>query len=248
MISVACIGGKAPSVSRWQASAIKVGPWLAVAGWSILWALPATHGIAIILVRENGVFEFGTFAVALVGGIYGLALGLGETAMARRHRLVLGGLGLALFLFAMEEAAWGQHLFGFETPEFIRSLNAQGELTIHNLGYLQGTSEVPEFLISLAAVILLAAVRSGNPLRIPQVMWSLLALMVILAVGDLTQDILTRLSGAGDWFRVFRRYFNQVDELTELLIAVSGLLYLCLVVQQIRDHARRVAGADGTAG
>ena len=248
MISATYFGGKASSVSRWQASAIMVGPWLAVAGWSILWALPATHGIAIILIRENGVFELGTFVVALAGGIYGLALGLGETAMSRRHRLVLGGLGLALFLFAMEEAAWGQHLFGFEAPEFIRSLNAQGELTIHNLGYLQGTSEIPEFLISLAAVILLAAVRSGNPLRIPQMMWSLLTLMVILAAGDLAQDILTRLSGAGDWLGVFRRYFNQVDELTELLIAVSGFLYLRLAARQIRDHARCVAGADGMAG
>jgi len=34
---------------------------------------------------------------------------------------------------AMEELSWGQHLFSFKTPEFLKMINLQGETNLHNL-------------------------------------------------------------------------------------------------------------------
>jgi hypothetical protein len=42
-------------------------------------------------------------------------------------------LALLMFVCFGEEASWGQHLIGFETPEFMAGWNAQDETNLHNL-------------------------------------------------------------------------------------------------------------------
>ncbi len=44
---------------------------------------------------------------------------------------------LAFFFAAGEEISWGQRIFHFASPAALESANAQGELNIHNLGFLQ---------------------------------------------------------------------------------------------------------------
>ena len=41
-------------------------------------------------------------------------------------------LSLCFFFVAMEEINWGQVIFKFRTPEFIRTINSQEEFSIHN--------------------------------------------------------------------------------------------------------------------
>ena len=43
------------------------------------------------------------------------------------------GIGLFFIFLGMEELSWGQHLFGWQTPEAFRLLNDQGETNLHNL-------------------------------------------------------------------------------------------------------------------
>ena len=38
----------------------------------------------------------------------------------------------AFYFFGLEEISWGQRIFGFDTPESIKTLNYQQETTIHN--------------------------------------------------------------------------------------------------------------------
>ncbi|MBK1883386.1 hypothetical protein JIN85_13250 [Luteolibacter pohnpeiensis] len=49
-------------------------------------------------------------------------------------RMVLIVLLLGSIYFLGEEISWGQHFFGFHTPEGYRELNYQGETNLHNLG------------------------------------------------------------------------------------------------------------------
>lgn len=42
------------------------------------------------------------------------------------------------FLATMEEISWGQRIFGVETPNLIKDVNVQKELTFHNLNFFQG--------------------------------------------------------------------------------------------------------------
>jgi hypothetical protein len=46
-------------------------------------------------------------------------------------------LGLFLFFCFGEEISWGQRIFGVQTPEHLKNINAQGETNIHNLWLFQ---------------------------------------------------------------------------------------------------------------
>lgn len=54
-------------------------------------------------------------------------------------------LFLGLFFTAGEEISWGQRILGIETSENIASKNTQGEITFHNLNFIQG--KLPQIYI-----------------------------------------------------------------------------------------------------
>lgn len=66
--------------------------------------------------------------------------------------VLLGTLGC--IFFAGEEASWGQHYFGWATPEEWAAANDQGETNIHNAtGYGKYFDQVPRTLLSIGAVV-----------------------------------------------------------------------------------------------
>ena len=50
-----------------------------------------------------------------------------------RYRWFFASLAIACSYVVLEEISWGQRIFGFETPEFLKSRNLQGEANLHNL-------------------------------------------------------------------------------------------------------------------
>lgn len=56
-------------------------------------------------------------------------------------------VGLGSFYYAGEEISWGQHVFGWETPEFIAAHNRQDETNFHNLAGLGIFEKIPRFLL-----------------------------------------------------------------------------------------------------
>ena len=40
---------------------------------------------------------------------------------------------IALLYYFFEEISWGQHVFGWETPDFFTKINSQNETNIHNI-------------------------------------------------------------------------------------------------------------------
>ena len=53
-------------------------------------------------------------------------------------KLSYAGLGLLFLLGAGEEISWGERIFHWDDHNFIRGVNVQRELTLHNLKYFQG--------------------------------------------------------------------------------------------------------------
>jgi hypothetical protein len=57
--------------------------------------------------------------------------------LLRTRRLGLGMLyvllTLATFFIAGEEISWGQRIFGWQTPEPLKQINAQQEISVHNI-------------------------------------------------------------------------------------------------------------------
>lgn len=100
---------------------------------------------------EAGLIETLSVALAAIGLVHALNAWRRRAALPRRWL----GWGLALlalgFLYiAGEEASWGQHWFGWATPEFWAAHNRQGEATLHNLAL--PLDRVPKTIIAVLAV------------------------------------------------------------------------------------------------
>lgn len=60
-------------------------------------------------------------------------------------RLAFLGLACMFFFATMEEISWGQRILHIATPNLIKGVNVQQELTFHNLNFFQGEHEVVSF-------------------------------------------------------------------------------------------------------
>lgn len=115
--------------------------YLKEAGYTKFYILPASVLIALFysmyyymdagtigfLTEEDNLFEWATVLFFLAAGLISLRL-----FYLTKNIFFL--LFFMAFVFAAgEEIAWGQRLFGFETPDAIKERNVQKELTLHNL-------------------------------------------------------------------------------------------------------------------
>ena len=85
----------------------------------------------------------------------------------RLPALLARGLALLLGLLMLEELAWGQVIFGWQTPESIRAINAQEETTLHNIGWFQDRLDVVTLLatVVILVVVVLAPMFCRRALR-----------------------------------------------------------------------------------
>lgn len=96
---------------------------------------------------ENGTVIFLIFALSAFGYIT-----VNRSYLPNRklfYWFLLAGLGC--FFFAGEEASWGQHWFGWETPEGFKGLNDQEETNLHNMS--PWLDQKPRTLVEIGAVI-----------------------------------------------------------------------------------------------
>ena len=105
-----------------------------------------------IVFGEQGIIENFTFIILFI------AIVLGVAAIAKMRsfkfpvfRLWLGLLVLGCIYYAGEEISWGQHWFGWGTPETWLDVNDQGETNLHNTSAL--LDQVPRNLLTIAAVV-----------------------------------------------------------------------------------------------
>jgi hypothetical protein len=101
---------------------------------------------------EISVPEIGTVVVAMV------AFGTGIVLLARKPRppgrMALAWIALftlGCLFFAGEEASWGQHYFGWASPEFFQEHNEQGETGLHNMSAL--LDQAPRTVLTIGAIL-----------------------------------------------------------------------------------------------
>lgn len=109
-------------------------------------------GSDLYLYGEDGWIEILTIIFLLVAIIFGVIFLLLNKVSGHgwtRWWMVL--LTVGSIYFAGEEASWGQHLFGWDTPDFWQNLNDQGETNLHNTNPL--FDQLPRTLLSIAALV-----------------------------------------------------------------------------------------------
>ncbi|MEP6994610.1 MAG: hypothetical protein ABI968_08830 [Acidobacteriota bacterium] len=204
-------------------------------GGSFLLLLPrVTRPTMLWMLEENHPVEMLTFVFLFAGSLIGLRLAwtLRERGEKRWNYGFYVVFSLGLFVTAMEEIAWGQQLLGFETPESFRSINRQGETTLHNIGALQGRSEWLRLLFGTGGIVGVwlsfrpALAKIGAP--------AILLPWFLLIAAHAAID------AYNDSFPIQPRFdftMQRTSEVVELLIGMAGFLYVLLNLRRLFSGA-----------
>ncbi|RVU38751.1 hypothetical protein EOI86_05630 [Hwanghaeella grinnelliae] len=171
--------------------------------------------------------------------------------LARQKRLIpvawLRGSFYSLFAVAMfvagEEWSWGQHFFGWHTPEWLSDINKQGETNLHNVAENtldQKPRAVATFIILIFGFFL-PLFRSGLKFldKYPFVDWlmptrALVPTSLIVFLPRLAERIQLwfDISVTGPYVMTTRDY----QELQELYISLFVFIYLLNLLLRIRRY------------
>jgi len=215
-------------------------PFIILGGSFLLLFLRPTRGATLWMLGEDRIVEQLTFVFLLAGGLIGLRLALAlratsEAPWIRAFHLVFG---LCLILVAMEEISWGQRLLEFDTPASLRSLNYQGETTLHNLGALQGRSEWMRLGFGLGGLV-------GIGLSFRPALAGIGAPMILLPwflviTGHAAVDALNDLVPIDERFDFA---MQRTSEVVELLIGIAAFLYTLLAFRRLLPSVTAQASA-----
>lgn len=101
---------------------------------------------------EHGIIENYTFIVLFIAIVLGvLSILKMKSFEFPFFKIWLTILVLGCVYYAGEEVSWGQHWFGWGTPEGWLEVNDQGETNLHNTSAL--LDQVPRMLLTIAAVV-----------------------------------------------------------------------------------------------
>ncbi len=206
-------------------AAIVLFPLIFLVLFTILVAIPQTRPAAFLLTKENQPVELATFAFLLWAGLAGVGLALRAKYQGEAIGVYgfYGAFALGALFVGMEEIAWGQWFFAFETPEIIKQINMQKEMTLHNIEGLQGHSEFFRVAFGVGGLMGVALGHYAPFRRIgaPAVLLTYFLPIAALALLDLYEDHFPIQQNV-DFF------IRRLSEVVEMLIAISALLYVWL--------------------
>jgi hypothetical protein len=213
---------------------ILYAPFVLLGGSFLLLLARATRPAMLWMLEEDHPVETLTFAFLFAGSLVGLRLAWALRARGEKRWVrgfyVLFSIGL--FLIAMEEIAWGQRLLGFQTTESFQSVNRQGEMTLHNIGALQGRSEWIRIVFGFGGIVGVglglrpALARIGAPI--------ILLPWFLLISGHAAID------AYNDFFPIQGRFdftMQRTSEVVELLIGIAAFLYVLLNLRRLAPGA-----------
>jgi hypothetical protein len=201
-------------------------PFLIMLLISVLLILPLSNKFAQWLLEENHPVELLTFLISFWAAVLGFRFVKrikGKDSMV----IVVFYLCFSSFMLflAMEEVSWGQQFFKFDTPEFWKVRNAQGELTFHNYAFA-GVNYLELYPLAFGIAGLIG-IWVNLTCKIPQIicppliLWSWFTVIFIHSGIDFSHEFYI-LNPA------FDELINHLDEAAEMLVAISCFLYIWL--------------------
>jgi hypothetical protein len=193
--------------------------------------VPATRNLTFAIAGrgERKPVELLTFLFLMSAGIFGVGLAM-RARRAGAEPVVWGFyalFALGLLLTGIEEIAWGQAFLGYRTPELLHEINAQDEMTLHNLRGLQGHSEWFRLAFGLGGLVglALAWTRRYSAIATPRLLLTWLVVIVVSSAVDELNDHVS-LGGTLDFA------INTLSETVEMLIGTAGFLYVWVHLTQ----------------
>ncbi|MDO5987942.1 hypothetical protein Q4Q39_11060 [Flavivirga amylovorans] len=215
-------------LSKKTAHIIFVSPIIITFIVGLLLILKPTKSFGFWLLDENAPIEMLTFVSLIIGGIFGSWFSLKYSKYMEKYITVFYlFFSICLILIAMEEIAWGQWFFHFDTPEKWAKINKQGETTIHNIKGIHGHNENLRLLFGLGGLI---GIFVGNYKKLKKIsVPKLLFFWFLIIFFHSLLDVLTSMDNNN-------QPMQRISELIEMLIGGSALLYLWLNYKMIKSH------------
>jgi hypothetical protein len=102
---------------------------------------------------ETGPGENITAGLFVISGILAFIIARRRDAIPVRWlRVALVVIGVLALLIAGEEWSWGQHFFGWRTPEWLAEVNSQQETNLHNV-FHRTLDQKPRAIFSIVVLI-----------------------------------------------------------------------------------------------
>ena len=202
----------------------------------IYFAIFDVHGYTI-LIKEDGIIEY---VSAIFWFIAAITVCYSTTKLSRIHisrsQLLWNVLLMAFFIACCgEELSWGQRIFHLETPQLLKSVNVQKEITLHNI-FCTSFFENIFFLISVIFFLVIPYEIKKNT-RVENVLKYIHLptpnrFAIYVYVGSLFVWVFIGIRFGTLGFHPFcfyrENYYNQMDdEIFEFLAAYS---YLCFSI------------------
>jgi hypothetical protein len=207
-------------------------------------------GVYREVIQEDGPLENAQAAAYLAAAVISCSV---ARSFARRrhalHALLSCALAVALTLVCLEEVSWGQRALGFPTPEYFRARNAQNELTLHNLDWLNTHLHRLYILFGLLCSFgwLFVRRRTGSWGRVGAAWlvpgWYLMFYFLPVAAVNSFFELCRRADALGvqaEYLRVGHFVVWRDQEPAELLLALGLLLFV------VRNKLRQDSTSDGT--
>jgi len=180
---------------------------------------------------ENGLLETLQWVIALAAAFVGIVC----LRYCREDRLLVPWVLLAVagsLYIGLEEISYGQHLLGWETPEYWQNLNDQGETNLHNTS--SWFDQKPRLLLLFGVIgggVLVPLLRRFRPGLLPA------RYAVIYPVDVMFWTALCALlSHVANWSEKLGVIiiYNRSSEVNEVFLYYFVLLYLIYLLHSLR--------------
>ncbi|MCK4267911.1 MAG: hypothetical protein KAX16_03675 [Actinomycetia bacterium] len=205
--------------------AIALAPGIIFLSFLIVLFTPSTRRVALWMLGENHPVEILTLVIALAGGIFGLSLAWRARKLEETNFVVVfyAAFSVTLLIIGMEEIAWGQQFFGFDTPAAWRAYNLQGETTFHNLSGVHGHTEIFRLVFGIGGLVgvWFSFYPYFRKIASPIVLLPWFVIIALHAGVDVYNDYIPL-------GKQFDYHVQRTSEFIELLIVISAFLYIAL--------------------
>lgn len=222
-----------------------LGLALTIGGYATLLALQDPDGY-YHFIQEDGPVEYSSAIFWAIGAMALVIFSLRQIrgATANRYQAIAMFLLIAFFIVSSgEEISWGQRIFALETPELLKSVNVQNEITLHNIGSISVFSNA-FFLLTVGFFILIPYLyRRHDSLRLVADYYRLPVpsrVAIVVYVITLTTWLVIGIRYGTLGFHPFSfyeaNYYTQMDdEIFECMAAYSFLTFSIMInLRQVR--------------
>ena len=182
---------------------------------------------------ENSVVEWLTALFLLLSAYLAMVTGVSKGSPYPKWLLLT--FASIFFVAFMEELAWGQMMFGWDTPDSFRALNQQGETTLHNIRGINDLINPALLLFSSTASAITLTKRSSNiPLLGNSLMRFSKGLFPMLFLATIICAVVVL-----DSSMVFLGRISQDIEWAEFLITFSIFMHSLFLIAQPPTEANK---------